>query len=245
MFRVIITVFVLSCLFTSCTEEVAPDTQALGLDYYPLHTGEYWIYKVTETHYKNQLETQGSDSITYYVRERIDTVYQDLAREDTYQFTRSRRNSLTENWGSDSVFVVNKSNSDVRRNQNNRKTVTFIFPVLDGKRWNANIFNTQSSFANKSEEKFYSFSDKGKPAIINGSNYLNTIKVTQAINDNAIEHQDWYEVYGFGVGRIYKQVLSYYYCSDPTRQNGCEVGKQFIITGKKQIEKLQEHGIIK
>lgn len=245
MAKKILISFFISLFFYGCKEEIALDPEALGLNYYPLHTGEYWIYKVTETSFKDQFEAQATDSVSYYVRERIDTVYQDLTQEETYKFTRSRRNSLTEEWGADSVFVVNKSNTSVRVNQNNRKVVSFIFPVVEGKRWNAHIFNTHSSFSNKSEEKFYYFSDKGISMIINGNNYSNTVKVIQTLNDNAIERQDLFEVYGYGVGRIYKQVLSYNYCSDPGRQNGCEVGQQFIITGKKRIEKLLEHGITK
>lgn len=245
MFKNFITTLIVSFLFFGCTEEIAPDTEALGHNYYPLRIGEFWIYKVTEVKFKNQFEKEGHDSISYYVREQIDTIYQDLTQEDTYKFTRSRRSSLTENWGTDSVFTVNKSVGSVRLYQNNRRIVPFIFPVLENKKWNAHIFNTQSSFDNKSEEKFYYFANVDKPVTVNGTLFPKTVTVVQVKNENAIERQDWYEVYASGTGRIYKHLLTFDYCSDPGRQNGCEVGQAFIISGTKRTEKLLEHGIIK
>ncbi len=229
-------------LVLSCTEEVPLQPETLGLKYYPLKIGDFWIYKVTETRYHNQFAEQANDSVSYFVREQIDTVFRDLAGEDTYKFTRSLRNSPTEAWSQDSVFVVNKSGSDVRITQNNQRVVAFIFPVLEGKQWNAHIFNTQSSVNNPAEETFYSFANVGQAAVINGINYANTVKVVQLANENAIEQQGLYEIYAYSVGRIFKQKLAYQYCSDPDRQNGCEIGSKFIITGIKQTEKLEEHG---
>lgn len=245
MFKRYLIALLVSFLFGSCTEEVAPDTAALGLKYYPIQTGDYWIYQVTETRYKNQFASQADDSIRYWVRERVDTVFKDLTNEDTYKITRSRRNTAAEEWGTDSVFVVNKSGTDVRVTQNNVRVVKFIFPVMNGKKWNAHIFNPPSAVDNKPEELFYSFVGKGQTFLLNGTTYSNTVRVIQINNENAIERQERFEVYGYGVGRIYKQVLSYNYCSDPDRQNGCEVGQQFIITGLKRVEKLQEHGSFK
>ncbi len=229
-------------LVCSCTEEVPLSPETFGLKYYHLKTGDFWIYKVTQTRYRNQFAEQASDSVSYYVREQIDTVFQDLAGEATFKFTRSRRNTPAEAWGKDSVFVVNKSGTDVRLTQNNWRVVAFIFPVLQGKQWNAHIFNTQSSVNNPAEVTFYSFADVGQPAVINGVNYANTVKVVQLANKNAIEQQDLHEIYGYGVGRIYRQKLVYQYCSDPDRQNNCEIGTNFIIMGTKKTEKLEEQG---
>jgi len=229
-------------LVLSCTDEVSFEPDSLGLKYYPLKSGDFWIYKVTETRYRNQFAEQASDSVSYFIREQIDTVFQDLAGETTYQFTRSRRNTPAESWGLDSVFVVNKSGTDVRLTQNNRRVVSFIFPVLEGKKWNAHIFNTQSSVNNPAEVTWYTFANVGQAAVINGTNFANTVKVVQLANENAIEQQDLHEVYAYGIGRIYKQKLANQYCSDPDRQNGCEIGSKFIITGIKQTEKLVERG---
>ncbi|QMU28429.1 hypothetical protein [Adhaeribacter radiodurans] len=231
--------------FIGCTEKIDPNPEGLGLQYYPLQVGDYWIYHVTETSYQNQFAHQASDSVNYFVRERVDTVFKDLTNEDTYKIIRSRRNSTAEEWSSDSVYVVNKSASDVSVTQNNLRVVKFIFPVKEGKKWNANIYNTQSGVNNTSEQKFYSFANQNVAFLLNGLTYPNTVKVEQFSNDNAIEKQEAFEIYAYGVGRVYKQIIDFNYCSDPDRQNGCEVGKQFIVTGIKRTEKLQEHGSIK
>ncbi|PSR52993.1 hypothetical protein AHMF7605_05355 [Adhaeribacter arboris] len=238
-------VFLICFVFGGCTEEIAPNPEELGLKYYPLQVGDYWIYQVIETHYQNQFANQASDSINYFVRERVDTIFKDLTNKDTYKIIRSRRNKTSEIWGTDSVFVVNKSGSDVRVTQNNVRVVKFIFPVVEGKKWNAHIYTTQSGVNNSSDQKFYGFADKNAAFSINNITYPNTVKVIQTLNDNAIERQDAFEVYAYGLGRIYKQVIAFNYCSDPDRQNGCEVGKQFIITGVKRVEKLLEHGSVK
>ncbi|QNF35068.1 hypothetical protein HUW51_20970 [Adhaeribacter swui] len=232
-------------LLLGCTEEEHLKPEMLGLKYYPLQAGNFWIYQVSEIRYKDQFVNEATDSVTYLVREQIDTVFQDLTGEDTYKFTRSRRSTSAEDWGQDSVFVVNKSATDVRVMQNNRRVVSFIFPVTEGKKWNAHIFNSQSSVNNPAEVTYYSFAQVGQPFRVNGINYANTVQVNQIKNSNAIEEQDFYEVYAYGVGRILKQKLAYQYCSDPDRQNGCEIGNQFIINGVKITEKLIEHGSLK
>ncbi|MDQ3292101.1 MAG: hypothetical protein M3Q05_12515 [Bacteroidota bacterium] len=228
-----------------CTKEITPDPEELGLKYYPLHVGDYWIYQVTETRFQNQFENQASDSVSYFVRERVDTVFKDLTNEDTYKIIRSRRNNSSEAWSSDSVYMVNKSGSDIRVSQNNVRVVKFIFPVLEGKKWNPNIFNSRSGVNDNQDQTFYSFANPNAAFSLNGIIYPKTVKVAQILNENAIEKQNAFEIYAYGIGRIFKQAINYQYCSDPDRQNGCEVGKQFIITGIKRIEKLQEHGSLK
>ncbi|MDQ4139044.1 MAG: hypothetical protein M3142_00835 [Bacteroidota bacterium] len=232
-------------LFSGCTQEIAPNPEEIGLKYYPLQVGDYWIYQVTETRYQNQFASQPGDSVQYWVREQVDTVYKDLTNENTYKIIRSRRNNADGEWGTDSVYVVNKSGSDVRVTQNNVRVVKFIFPVTEGKKWNAQIYNTRSGVNNSSEQTFYSFANLSAAFSINGTTYPNTVKVVQVLNENAIEKQELFEIYAYGIGRIYKHVVAYNYCSDPDRQNGCGVGTEFIITGIKRIEKLQEHGSIK
>ena len=227
------------------TEEIKPLPDEAGTRYYPLRVGAYWVYQVTETRYKNQFADQPGDSVTYEVREQIDTIYQDLTGALAYHFIRSRRLSPAAAWGADSVFVVHKSASDVRLSWNNIRQVPFIFPVLDGKKWNADIFNVNSNVLNNMETHYYTFAGKGQPLVVNDTTYQNTVKVIQRLNENAIERQDRYEVYAYDVGRIYKSALAYEYCADPDRQNACEVGRGYIIKGVKRVEKLRAYGFTK
>lgn len=227
------------------TEVIKPVPDEAGTQYYPLRAGDYWIYRVVETRYRNQLAWQPGDSSVYFVREQIDTIYQDLTGQPAYQFTRSRRPSATAAWGADSVFVVNKSASDVRLYYNNVRWVPFVFPVLDGKKWNAHVFNVNSQVTNPAQADYYTFAAPGQPFTVGDTTYQNTVKVIQRFNENAIERQDAYEVYAYGVGRIYKQVLAFDYCSDPARQNACAVGEEYIVKGSKRTEQLQAYGSLK
>ncbi|CAA9228249.1 MAG: hypothetical protein AVDCRST_MAG95-870 [uncultured Adhaeribacter sp.] len=245
MIKYIGVILLAGLLLNGCTDEISPTPDALGSKYYPLRVGAYWIYQVTETRYKNQPATTPGDSVAYFIKEQIDTIYQDLTGQDTYQYTRSRRNMLTDDWGSDTMFAVNKSATDVRVQRNNRRQVTFIFPVSNGRKWNPDIFNTNSQVFNKPEEKFYYFGEVGQPFSVNDTTYQNTVKVIQQQIENAIERQNQFEIYAYGVGRVFKQFLRFDYCSDPDRQNGCQVGQGYIITGLKRTEKLINYGTAK
>jgi hypothetical protein len=233
MFRKLAFLFLLPILCWGCSEEIIPVTDDAGRSYYPVSIGDYWIYDVSETKYIRRFKDQPGDSVTYQLRERVDTVYQDQTNQLTYKLIRSRRANALQPWGADSVVLINKSGTNLQITRNNLRTINLIFPVAEGKKWNGNAFNFKST----GEEEF-NYQNTGSPFSIRDTTFANTITVVQYNNENLINLNDRLEIYAAGVGLIYKKNIDYEYCNNGSTQS-CEIGKGFILYGKKRIQKIR------
>ena len=221
MLKNAVILFLIGILFTRCTEEVKPVDIEIGLAYYPVEIGNYWIYDVSETKVNNN----EYDSTHYQVREYVDTVFTNQASEKTYKIIKSRRTSANQPWSSDSLVLINKFSAHIRRNQDNVKLVSFVFPVLEGEIWNANAFNIHG-------ENLYRYQFQGKSFALNGLVYDTTVTVVQGERDDIIL-DDRQEVYAYNTGLIYKKFLFYEYL----QENG-SLNKTKIAKGVKRIMKL-------
>jgi hypothetical protein len=216
-----------------CTE-VTDLSNDIGREYYPVKVGNYWIYDVSETTFTNQFLQDPADSITYQVRERVDTVFRNQAGELTYRVIRSRRSQAGEPWSQDSVVTINKSASDLRYTRDNLKTVKLIFPPAENKKWNGNAFNAR-------EPEEFSFTQVSQPFSLGDSTYNNTVRVVQAWNENLVELDDRHEVYALGIGLIYKRIIDFDYCNGGAGQN-CQVGQHYVVRGRRILQKLNSYG---
>ena len=185
--------------FTRCSEEIQTTDAAIGREYYPVKVGNYWIYDVVETKVSNNQY----DSVKYQVRELVDTVFRNAENELTYQIVMSRKNSTDVNWGKDSLVLINKSLSDVRRTHNNFKKISLLFPVQEGKQWDTNAFNSLDS-------DDFSYSNVNQPFVLNYVTYDSTVTVVQG-EPNEVVLDDRTEVYAYNVGMIYKNFTVYEY----------------------------------
>lgn len=231
--------FLIPLLFFGCSEEKVPLPDDAGRGYFPVAIGNYWVYDVSETKYIRRFSNQPGDSVTYQLRERVDTVFRDQTGELTYKIIRSRRANASMAWGADSIVLVNKSAGNVQVTRNNLRTVNLVFPVADAKKWNGNAFNLNSG----GEEEFY-YKKPGSPYSLRDTTFSNTVTVVQYHNENIIDLNDRQEVYAAGVGLIYKKRIDYEYCNGATSQN-CELGKGFIVNGFKRIQKIRSYQIKK
>jgi len=209
----------------SCTEEVSLTPDDRGQAYFPVKVGNYWIYDVSET---KVLDNQ-YDSTRYQVRELVDTVFNNQLNELTYRVLKSRRTNAAQAWGNDSLYTINLSATNVQITRDNKRIVPMVFPVTEGKGWNANAFNNH-------DEAEYFYEDVNQPLIMQGKSYANTLKIIQGDTDvNLLD--DRFEVYALGSGLIYKKMQVYEYSYN---QNNGEVDKTYFPTGIKRIYTLNE-----
>jgi hypothetical protein len=206
----------------------------MSREYYPVEVGDYWVYDMSETTIRNQFLQDVTDSITYQVRERVDTVFRDQTGELTYLVIRSKRVDASQPWDQDSVITINKSASDLRYTRDNLKTVRLVFPLAENKKWNGNAFNSR-------EPEEYSLSQVGQPFTLGDTTYNNTARVVQAFNENLVELDDRHEVYALGVGLVYKRTIDFDFCRGGEGQN-CQVGQNYVIYGRRIFQTLNSFG---
>jgi hypothetical protein len=235
MFKNLIILLLLAGGLCQCTDNIDL-TNDMAREYYPVKVGNYWIYDVSETTFNKQFLKNPTDSVTYQVRELVDTVYRDQTGELTYRVIRSRRADATQAWGSDSVVTINKSASDVRYTRENLKVVKLVFPAGENKKWNGNAFNIRGA-----EE--YTFAQVGQPYTLDDTTYTNTVRVNQFFNENLVELEDRHEVYALGIGMVYKRVIDLDYCRGGNGQQ-CEVGQHYVVYGRRILQKLRAFGYL-
>jgi hypothetical protein len=236
MSKNLIYLLLLACGLWQCTE-VTDLGDDIGREYYPVKVGNYWIYDVSEATFNNQFLTDPADSVTYQVRELVDTVFRNQAGELIFELIRSRRAAAGQPWGQDSLVTISKSLSDLRYTRDNLKTVKLIFPPAENKKWNGNAFNFR-------EPEEYSFAQVGQPFTLGDTTYRHTVRVVQTWNENLVELDDRHEVYALGVGLIYKRVIDYDYCHGGTGQD-CQVGQNYVVRGRRLLQKLSAFGQLK
>jgi hypothetical protein len=232
MFKNLI-MLLLACGLWQCTEvsELGDD---IGREYYPVKVGNYWIYDVSETTFNDQFLKDATDSLTYQVRERVDTIFRDQTGALAFRVIRSKRFQPSQPWGNDSIIIIQKSLSDLRYTRDNLKTVKLIFPPAENKKWNGNAFNSR-------EPEEYGFTQVGQPFTLGDTTYANTVRVTQVLNENLVELDDRHEVYALGVGLVFKRIIDYNYCNGGAGQN-CQVGQNFVVHGRRINQKLRFYG---
>jgi len=210
---------------SACTEKISLAGDDLGQAYFPVKVGNYWIYEVSETKVLNNQY----DSITYQVKELIDTVFRNQANELTYRVIKSRRANSSQSWGNDTLYTINPNALNIQVTRDNKRSIALVFPVAEGKEWNVNAFNI-------AEEHEYFYQDVNQPLTFQGQSYDRTLKVIQG-QPNEVVLDDRFEVYAYNVGLIYKKFQFYEYT--PSQITG-EVDKTKIATGTKRTFTLRE-----
>lgn len=233
MKKLIIPFVLLSGMFIqACTETHEPDPEEIGHNYYPLNVGDFRVYDVVQVQYR---DNKVIDSAVFQFRELVDTVFVNQTGEETFKIIRSKRPDSSEVWTDDSVIVVNKSATDLRVTKiNNRKVVKLIFPVKEGKSWNANAFNDLG-------EEIHYYRNVSKPYTLDGKDYPKTLTVVEAENVNNIEKDSREEVYAATIGLVSRKSEKLTYCNNPGVQK-CEVNTGYIVEGTIRTETLNHSG---
>lgn len=199
-------------LFASCEREVEAPNIEQGYDFQPLFVGSTWIYSVDETIYFGENDSEDS---SYFIRDHIRTVYVNDAAEQVFVLSRARSADRV-TWEFDREFTLLIREDKLIRTINNQPEVILDFPLIEGKKWDGNLFRDAST-------------DEYELQIISSSESDAQVKILQEESDDEITFRDnRYEVFQKGVGLIeeYSEVLTY--CS----RNDC-LGEQLIDSGSK------------
>lgn len=205
----------ISCFFLllmACEREV--ELPALEIDYafQPFNIGDTWTYAVEETIYFGEND---SEDASYYLQDRMRTLYVNDAKEQVFVVARYRSNDLN-NWVFQSEFTLLIRERSLIRTLNNQPEVVLIFPIIDGKTWDGNRYRNAPV-------------DEYMLEILSPSEVDGQVKIWQEDSDDEITFRDIrYDIFQKGVGLVekYSEVLTY--CS----RNDC-LGEQLIDSGSK------------
>ena len=216
---------------SSCQKTVENNLQPGGRNglaaddtaYFPLQTGDYWIYQVTQENYSF------ANAPTKHVFQLQEKIGPSFIRNGQlfFQVEESIKKTERSVWQISAVRTVYKSLSEVVSQVNNVPSVNLIFPIGSGSSWNINTYNARP-------DSLLRYQDIGQPFSLDRRTVEQTVSVVGS-NDSTLVGLDKYRrVYAPNVGLIYREEAALAYCqSSPD----C-IGKGIIASGTRQTWKL-------
>lgn len=224
-------------------QEFAP-VMTLGKEYYPLAINTQRTYDVVDTAW-----TAGRATVTrFQLREAIVDTFRNASGQKSYRVVRARRNSATDSWANDSVYVLTATNQTVTLLRDNRRTVELIFPVRENQGWNQFAFDSGYPDTITDINKRYHRVGQAitlSPRGLTTKTYPETlITLNEGANQGVAANDSFYlkqyqQVYAKEVGPVMRRRRSYYYATDdplyvPT--------SDYIFRGNSRYELLIDYG---
>ena len=212
--------FVLSAaLLVSCSEKtISPDNNRLGLEYFPLETGQFRVYDVDEILYS----ISSFDTLKYQLKESVVSTFENAEDGITYTIHREKRNTDQETWKLDSVWSARKTNSIAVSVENNISFVKMVFPIKNDLRWDGNVLNSLA-------EKQYVYDMNLEKMTFSEQVFTDLVKVIQSdVEENIVNRDERYEIYAKEVGLVEKYGMSLMYCTVDCPSQKTIVSGRFI-----------------
>lgn len=239
LFLIVLTAFGLS--INGCDldiEKKQPET-----DVFPLHVGNYWMYRVAET----QIEPYNVETdFEYELKAVVTDSFPNALGGYSYLINRFKRVLATDPWQSLDTWTARVDSKEVVITEGSVPYVRITFPLKVDRAWNGNAYNNIAtgefcSVAGGVEEcDKYTLSQSGETyTTTTGLSFDETIEVVQNNDPDRITKYDIRtEVYARKVGLIYKSSVIYTYCVEET----CS-GLQLIEDGIRYTQELIEYGL--
>jgi len=210
--------------FISCSSEnLAPDTNRVGFDYFPLQVGDSVLYDVEEINYDIVEE---ADTSTFLLKTVVADSFISQSGDVTYIIYRYEKDLETDPWQFITAWSAYRNSNQAVVVEENIPYLKLTFPIEDDKMWDGNRLNTM-------EEDIYILDSIGF-AYDDEIVFDNTVTVIQNNADDILQTDRRAEIYASGVGLIYREEVLLNYCSDPN----C-IGQQQIEDGRVYIQKVR------
>lgn len=181
-------------ILSSCKkeEEVKVD---LGYAYYPTTVGSWVEYQVDSMWRDDDAGIM--DSVSYMMRQTIESAYIDLEGRPAWRVHRSVQDSAGA-WKLRDVWSTTTNGIVAELTEENVRLQKLSFPVRLGRAWDMNVLNTDPELEVEYEEV-------DSPWSVNGLSFDSTAYVRQTVQANFVLRRDLEERYAKHVGMVYKK----------------------------------------
>ena len=217
------TVYILSAfvvlVFTACNKTDTLDTDELS-DYVQLAVGKYITYRLDSTKYINF--GQKDTIIRYQAKDVVEAEITDNLGRPAWRVVRYLRDTASKkesDWKATGSFMAVLTRNSFEWIEYNMRFEKLKLPIRDGYSWKGHSYiDTYSSFSDFQflDDWDYIYENVGEPfTVFGGVQVPTTIKVNQ--NDELIETAGYreknygVEVYGKGIGLVFKEFLHWEY----------------------------------
>lgn len=190
---------------TSCdkTEQVQLD---YGYDYYPIQTGNFVTYQVDSFFYSDaSYPVITIDTISFQLKEYIDSSFKDNENRDAYRIIRYRRPDASSQWKTDRIWSVVKTPNTVIKNEDDLHFVKLIFPISNGLTWAGNSLIVTDGQNEYLKDWTYTYQNINQSLTINSFSFDSSLTVKQIDEENLIEKKYCVEQYAKNIGLVFKE----------------------------------------
>lgn len=218
-FRAVCLVTCLGFLFSGCNKSnpLVTDTPA---DYYPMKLGNFIIYRMDSLKFINV--GSRDTTISYLAKEVVEDSISDNLGRPSFRVTRylSDTNGISE-WTPSIAFMVTPLSGSVEVVENNLRIIKMVTPVQDYISWLGNSYlDTKNDSALTFMDGWnYTYMNEGLPYDVLAGTIPQTVTVNEA-DESFVTPDNSYiqtvysqEIYGKGIGPIYKKFISTVYQS--------------------------------
>jgi len=191
----------------SCKKDAETAPVDLGYEYFPDDIGSYIIYEVDSIAYDDAVKPP--DTTRYLLKELVESTFIDNSGRPTLRIERYKKmyNPLVPydsiSWVLSDIWTANRTTTTAEKTEENIRYIKLVFPVVKGKEWNGNSFNTLG-------QKDYEMISVDQPETIGGISFDSVITVSQFQQINFIEYINEEEKFAKHVGLIYKKMDNLY-----------------------------------
>src|SRR5450631_4287001 len=220
-------------LFAGSCNKSNPLITDTPADYYPMHVGNYIIYRMDSLKYINV----GSQDtiISYLAKEVVDDSITDNLGRLSYRVIRYLSDTTgASGWTPSIAYMVTPLPGSVEVVENNLRFIKLVTPVQDGITWLGNAYidtKSDDSQVPYMDGWNYIYSSTGMPFNVLAGTIPITVTVKEAdevsgLGDNSYTQTDYSaEVYGKNIGCIYKKFLySVYQSPNVEYPQGATIG---------------------
>jgi len=206
-FSILFLSILISGLFYTCkkTDNYTVDYQ---YEYFPLDSGRYWIYKVDSIRFQDKI----GDTVSFYVKEYVESYYPDNEGRPTARIERSRSNDSMATWAITDIWFANRTQITGEKSEENLRFVKLLFPPEVGQTWKGNQYIQVTNSIEWMEDWNYELQTLHEAATIGNINFDSTLFVLQHDNQrdypNLFEKTYSTETYAANVGLVYKELMN-------------------------------------
>lgn len=191
-------IFFIALLAFGC-KRIEPPSESLGHEYFPLEVGKYCCYVMDSIAHDGF--TGHSDTLHYYIKETIESAFEDNAGNTAYRIRIDYRFSPTDKWNFKQYISANTDIYSAQINRNDVRLVKLSFPIRNRKTWDENELNYLEPQINR-------YINIDKSTSLGDTTYMKTLQVDQGDEEDPFFRFYSRETYAFGIGLIKKEYIN-------------------------------------
>lgn len=189
--RLIFIVILNIILLYACNEKENIAPTIIDKSYYPMNINDEIVYFVENINIDDPINLY--DTQKYYLKERIESLYNDETGNPIYRIERYKRSDTISDWVLTDVWFSQFFQNQAHKIEENIRFVKLVFPISINLKWDGNAFNTLGV-------QTYEIDTLDKP----WNNYDSTLVVIQQNTETLIDKYLDYERFAKHKGLVEK-----------------------------------------